>query len=252
MLRSQNWEDQFTASGISSMAACVRILGKVGRRSIWTLIFRDRVFLNCCQSSLNDQNMYGLVAGRVSLTTSAQILRRTNFRGRSLIDSCAGRTATWRLTFPWIAPSCKHGHTQSGICRPFSHSVSRPTPCLRHGRTVCEQLQYTGGAGRLSEACSVSVQLRQFSSGSGTGSGWGADDAAGGAASSSGGQDGEDSGSGSGDDGEVVYDQTGQEYPTMTTALATMTVPDFFPNVPVIAVKRNPCFPRFIKMIEVR
>jgi hypothetical protein len=39
--------------------------------------------------------------------------------------------------------------------------------------------------------------------------------------------------------------------PTMN-ALAPIQIPDFFPKVPLIAVSRNPLFPRFIKMIEVR
>jgi len=33
---------------------------------------------------------------------------------------------------------------------------------------------------------------------------------------------------------------------------ATMTVPDIWPSVPVIAINRNPVFPRFIKIIEVK
>lgn len=39
--------------------------------------------------------------------------------------------------------------------------------------------------------------------------------------------------------------------PSMTQ-LAPIQVPDFFPKVPLIAVSRNPLFPRFIKMIEVK
>lgn len=35
------------------------------------------------------------------------------------------------------------------------------------------------------------------------------------------------------------------------TALTPMMVPEVFPNVPLIAVSRNPVFPRFIKIIEV-
>lgn len=35
-------------------------------------------------------------------------------------------------------------------------------------------------------------------------------------------------------------------------ALSTTTVPDRFPHVPLLAVNRNPVFPRFIKMIEVK
>ncbi|XP_038628518.1 lon protease homolog, mitochondrial [Tachyglossus aculeatus] len=36
------------------------------------------------------------------------------------------------------------------------------------------------------------------------------------------------------------------------TALTPMTIPDVFPHVPLIAVSRNPVFPRFIKIIEVK
>ena len=50
-----------------------------------------------------------------------------------------------------------------------------------------------------------------------------------------------------GDGGE--YDGSG---PVIHSLPATMTVPDVWPNVPVIAINRNPVFPRFIKIIEVR
>lgn len=39
--------------------------------------------------------------------------------------------------------------------------------------------------------------------------------------------------------------------PPHITALTPMMVPEVFPNVPLIAVTRNPVFPRFIKIIEV-
>ena len=39
--------------------------------------------------------------------------------------------------------------------------------------------------------------------------------------------------------------------PSFTVALSPMTVPDNFPMVPIIAVNRNPVFPKFIKMLEV-
>uniref|UniRef100_A0A3Q3KK23 Lon protease homolog, mitochondrial n=1 Tax=Monopterus albus TaxID=43700 RepID=A0A3Q3KK23_MONAL len=64
------------------------------------------------------------------------------------------------------------------------------------------------------------------------------------------GEDGEDNaGSGgeeSGGEGGVPY--TGPQM----TALTPMMVPEVFPNVPLIAVSRNPVFPRFIKIIEVK
>lgn len=51
-------------------------------------------------------------------------------------------------------------------------------------------------------------------------------------------------------DAEVVIDDASTvNYPI--GALTTMSVPEDFPNVPVIAVRRNPVFPRFVKMIEV-
>lgn len=62
------------------------------------------------------------------------------------------------------------------------------------------------------------------------------------------GEDGGESSAGddSGGDGGMSTDG-----PQMT-ALTPMMVPEVFPNVPLIAVSRNPVFPRFIKIIEVR
>ncbi|KAM4549190.1 lon protease homolog, mitochondrial [Odontesthes bonariensis] len=64
------------------------------------------------------------------------------------------------------------------------------------------------------------------------------------------GEDGGDSASSggeeSGGDGGAPY--TGPQM----TALTPMMVPEVFPNVPLIAVSRNPVFPRFIKIIEVK
>ncbi|XP_061834420.1 lon protease homolog, mitochondrial [Nerophis lumbriciformis] len=59
-----------------------------------------------------------------------------------------------------------------------------------------------------------------------------------------GGSGGEESGGG--DEGAAAY-----AAPQMT-ALTPMMVPEVFPNVPLVAVSRNPVFPRFIKIIEVK
>ncbi|XP_036377129.1 lon protease homolog, mitochondrial [Megalops cyprinoides] len=66
------------------------------------------------------------------------------------------------------------------------------------------------------------------------------------------GEDGEES-SGSGGDEAGDGGDGGAAYsaPQMT-ALTPMMVPEVFPNVPLIAVSRNPVFPRFIKIIEVK
>ena len=37
----------------------------------------------------------------------------------------------------------------------------------------------------------------------------------------------------------------------ISQALAPLNIPDKFPDVPVLAVGRNPLFPRFVKMLEV-
>uniref|UniRef100_A0A669BXY8 Lon protease homolog, mitochondrial n=1 Tax=Oreochromis niloticus TaxID=8128 RepID=A0A669BXY8_ORENI len=64
------------------------------------------------------------------------------------------------------------------------------------------------------------------------------------------GQDGEDGASSGGEepggDGGAPYNGV------QMTALTPMMVPEVFPNVPLIAVSRNPVFPRFIKIIEVK
>lgn len=43
-----------------------------------------------------------------------------------------------------------------------------------------------------------------------------------------------------------------EDFGPITQALpATVVVPEVWPNVPLIAINRNPVFPRFIKLIEV-
>ena len=96
--------------------------------------------------------------------------------------------------------------------------------------------------------CDTKYQSRTFSTGSG--SGGRSNGSSSSAAAAASGAGGEDDGSGSEDDAHPGA--PGQQEPAFqTTALAPMTVPEVFPNVPIIAVRRNPVFPRFIKMIEV-
>lgn len=62
------------------------------------------------------------------------------------------------------------------------------------------------------------------------------------------GEDGaESSGAADGDGGDEAPDS-----PPQMSALTPMLVPEVFPNVPLFAVNRNPVFPRFIKIIEVK
>ncbi|XP_030582774.1 lon protease homolog, mitochondrial [Archocentrus centrarchus] len=64
---------------------------------------------------------------------------------------------------------------------------------------------------------------------------------------------GEDGGDSAGSGGEEPGGDGGAPYNgVQMTALTPMMVPEVFPNVPLIAVSRNPVFPRFIKIIEVK
>ncbi|XP_077110615.1 lon protease homolog, mitochondrial isoform X3 [Ranitomeya variabilis] len=64
------------------------------------------------------------------------------------------------------------------------------------------------------------------------------------------------SGAFSGDDGGSSGEDGGAEEAAygapVVTALTPLLVPDVFPNVPVIPVSRNPVFPRFVKILEVK
>ncbi|XP_071118803.1 lon protease homolog, mitochondrial-like [Haliotis cracherodii] len=57
------------------------------------------------------------------------------------------------------------------------------------------------------------------------------------------------------EDGQPAEEETQtphvQPEPFPMGALTTLAVPEIFPKVPVIAISRNPVFPRFVKMIEV-
>ena len=69
-------------------------------------------------------------------------------------------------------------------------------------------------------------------------------------------RDDDDDGKNSPDKKEPVVEEVSPEYenkmPPSTTLLpATITIPDEWPQVPCIAVSKNPVFPRFIKIIEV-
>lgn len=67
--------------------------------------------------------------------------------------------------------------------------------------------------------------------------------------------DGSDDGSNPSSTSSNMGDGRGGEQdgsgPVIHTLPATMTVPEVWPTVPVIAINRNPVFPRFIKIIEV-
>ena len=103
------------------------------------------------------------------------------------------------------------------------------------------RLPFSSAASLMTQSSRNWRQVRAFSSGSG--------DEFSSSSSSSDGDEGEGGGS---EDGSPVPDVTvGGDLPPSMVALSPMTVPEVWPRVPVIAVRRHPLFPRFIKMIEV-
>lgn len=103
----------------------------------------------------------------------------------------------------------------------------------------CGRLPVSSAASWMMQFSPKWRQVRAFSSGSG-------DEFS---SSSSEGDEGE---GGSEDGSSPVPDVTvGGDLPPSMVALSPMTVPEVWPQVPVIAVRRHPLFPRFIKMIEV-
>lgn len=58
--------------------------------------------------------------------------------------------------------------------------------------------------------------------------------------------------SGSGQDDGSAANPEEDFGPITQTLPATVVVPEVWPNVPLVAISRNPVFPRFIKLIEVR
>lgn len=100
---------------------------------------------------------------------------------------------------------------------------------LRRGRRVCD----TSAPWALDRVPAGAGQWRGlWDAGGRSGGGSGGDETSEGGA--------EDGAAAGGGDGPVV------------TALAPMTVPDVFPHLPLIAITRNPVFPRFIKIVEVK
>ena len=115
----------------------------------------------------------------------------------------------------------------------------------------------TGQTSALERTKSLGQQQRKFFwKGSGQ-EGSGQDDGEGGDSPDSA---NEGNGAGDGSEGNNGDQQGGAEQPPRhptgpaipMVSLATMNVPEVFTPLPVIAVQRNPVFPKFIKIIEVQ
>ena len=100
-------------------------------------------------------------------------------------------------------------------------------------------LGYGGRNGVLSDR-SLRLQSRSFASGAGSG------DESSSAASAAGGDDDASGPKDEANPGVYIHQD-----PSNTTALVQQNVPDFVPNVPIIAVKRHVLFPKFLKFMDV-
>ncbi|XP_026336953.2 lon protease homolog, mitochondrial [Ursus arctos] len=129
----------------------------------------------------------------------------------------------WALRRPLLAAAGGRLPTAAGVWLPRGRrACDAAPPWALWGRGPVATGQWRG----LWEANSRGGGA--FSSGEDASEG-GAEDGAAGAGGSAG-----------GGDGQII------------TALTPMTIPDVFPHLPLIAVTRNPVFPRFIKIIEVK
>ena len=155
------------------------------------------------------------------LPASSALVSRCGLPPRLSFSVTRGRTASR----PSLRPLCS-----------YPESVLRLPPVEKIGRFPMSV------ASLMTQSSPNWGQVRAFSTGSG------GDEFSSAASSSDG---GEDEGSG-GEDGSPGPDVTvGGDLPPSMVALSPMTVPEVWPRVPVIAVRRHPLFPRFIKMIEV-
>ncbi|KAM5237838.1 lon protease homolog, mitochondrial [Ctenodactylus gundi] len=130
-----------------------------------------------------------------------------------------GAARCWALRRPLLAASGGRVSAAAGACLP-------------RGRRACDVSLPWAPWGR---GLGAAGQWRGFWEANGRGGG-----------SFSGGDDSPEGGAEDGAGGAG-----GGEGPVMT-ALTPMTVPDVFPHLPLIAITRNPVFPRFIKIVEVK
>ncbi|XP_027441679.2 lon protease homolog, mitochondrial [Zalophus californianus] len=130
----------------------------------------------------------------------------------------------WALRRPLLAPAGGRVPTAAGVWLP-------------RGRRACDASPPWALWGRGPGAAGQWRGLWEANSRGGGGAFSSGEDASG-----SGAEDGAagSGGSAGGGEGPII------------TALTPMTIPEVFPHLPLIAVTRNPVFPRFIKIIEVK
>lgn len=179
-------------------------------------------FIRACQFGRTNQFILSTLVGKGQLPCS----KRNAKHFRELTCDICARSRT-RAKSRCISSDLLHHRRlhnvnlkQSRILSGFANS---PNLCKFHQSSVLLSGNFS--------SLSISGQIRPYSSSA----------------------DGKD------DDGSSSEPEPPAEEPATVTetmypigALTSMAVPEVFPNVPLIAINRNPVFPNFVKMIEVR
>ncbi|XP_076847775.1 lon protease homolog, mitochondrial isoform X1 [Brachyhypopomus gauderio] len=200
-----------------------------------------------CKQSVVIKDGRKLGAGRRSLQINMAAYvrvwvayRRACRTGTGVARTCAGTVAAHTNGFLPRGALGRAGFfaSRSYSCGSGSSGGSSGTVTLRSDRQTDLRTwtRWTRVSGASSPGSVMSCDQRRYMFGNRTSGGSG-EDGSEGAGSAGDGADG-------GDGGAYV--------PPQMTALTPMMVPEVFPNVPLIAVTRNPVFPRFIKIIEVK
>ncbi|XP_014834421.1 PREDICTED: lon protease homolog, mitochondrial-like [Poecilia mexicana] len=163
----------------------------------------------------------------LKMAGALQRIHRTQLFRREAIPYLTEATGQLRLQ-----PSPRYNTLSSIASTPMTEGC-RLTRHYRWVRVAGLPLAHTATS---RSPCGLSVPARLLSNWA-SGAGFSGED---------GGENAASGGDESGGNGDAPYSG-----PQMT-ALTPMMVPEVFPNVPLIAVSRNPVFPRFIKIIEVK
>lgn len=171
------------------------------------------------------------MAACLKMAGAVKRIHTTSYLARSLFRHGAGSYLTETTGQLRLQPTTRFSSLCTGGCTPMTAGCSL-TRHHRWLRVAAVPLAQTAVPKNTRE---FNAQVRLFGNRA-SGAGFSGEDGGENAASG-----GDESG-----DGESPYSGT------QMTALTPMMVPEVFPNVPLIAVSRNPVFPRFIKIIEVR
>lgn len=190
----------------------------------------------CANTQNAARRRFGTICGNSGFDRHVMVASGVRRIGQGVTAAGHSRSSIVEAHFPFRS-SCSHHFM---IPRRLAGSS---TVTIAERKTIVKTISHGAGqCGRLLENRIVLRHLHQARTFSSASRGGGEDDLGNGSGAS-----GIDE-SGSGDDASAG--SSAAEFVQPLTALSPMTVPEVWPRVPVIAVRRNPLFPRFVKMIE--